>query len=345
LAGSDPDSDPLAYTVVSSPTHGTLSGTPPNLTYMPATNFPGGIVNGADGFTFTVNDGSLTSAVATVSITVTPPGPVVSNGSGATNLVAGVALLRGTLTNLPADVRLYWGTTDGGTNTLNWANTILLTNTTQAAFSSTVSNLIYGLTYYYRCFASNEYGTAWAPATASFTTLRPLTPGPEFINVNIDSSARAGLAGPAGGSGSTWNQQPGAETGSALLNSVGAPTTVGFSVNASNVGEWGSPLLSMLAGAAFNWDPSSPYTLTINGLTNGKKYDLYLASFHPNEDGDRALFSTANTTDTASPDRRYGRAERECINLGDGHELRALPKHPARRHEHHHHHRRSGHDR
>src|SRR5204862_6122895 len=38
----------------------------PNVTYTPATNY-----NGADSFTFTVNDGSLTSAVATVSITVT----------------------------------------------------------------------------------------------------------------------------------------------------------------------------------------------------------------------------------------------------------------------------------
>ena len=48
------------------PAHGTLSGTAPNLTYTPAANY-----NGADSFTFKVNDGTVDSAAATVSITVT----------------------------------------------------------------------------------------------------------------------------------------------------------------------------------------------------------------------------------------------------------------------------------
>jgi len=54
------------------PAHGTLLGTPPNLTYLPAANFPAGSFAGADSFTFTVRDAALTSAAATVSITVTP---------------------------------------------------------------------------------------------------------------------------------------------------------------------------------------------------------------------------------------------------------------------------------
>ena len=72
LTGSDPDSDPLTYAIVSGPSHGTLSGTPPNMTYLPAPNFPASNLNGTDSFTFTANDGSLTSSVAMVSITVTP---------------------------------------------------------------------------------------------------------------------------------------------------------------------------------------------------------------------------------------------------------------------------------
>ncbi|MEI7899501.1 MAG: DUF6288 domain-containing protein [bacterium] len=72
LTGSDPDSNPLTYTTVSSPVNGTLSGTPPSVTYTPATNCPAGNFSGADSFTFVVSDGSLTSAAATVSITVTP---------------------------------------------------------------------------------------------------------------------------------------------------------------------------------------------------------------------------------------------------------------------------------
>ena len=72
LTGSDPDGNPLTYDLVTGPIHGTLTGTAPNLTYLPAANYPAGNFNGADSFTFTVRDASLTSAVATVSITVTP---------------------------------------------------------------------------------------------------------------------------------------------------------------------------------------------------------------------------------------------------------------------------------
>ena len=65
LSASDPDGDPLTYAVLTGPSHGTLSGTAPDLTYTPAPNY-----NGPDAFTFTANDGSMDSNVATVSITV-----------------------------------------------------------------------------------------------------------------------------------------------------------------------------------------------------------------------------------------------------------------------------------
>ncbi len=67
LSGSDANGDALTYSVTSQPSHGTLTGTAPNLTYTPALNY-----NGPDSFTYTVSDGTLTSAPATVSITVTP---------------------------------------------------------------------------------------------------------------------------------------------------------------------------------------------------------------------------------------------------------------------------------
>ncbi len=67
LSGSDPDGNPLTYSVTSAPTHGALSGTAPNLTYTPAANY-----NGADSFQFVVNDGQVSSSPATVSITVNP---------------------------------------------------------------------------------------------------------------------------------------------------------------------------------------------------------------------------------------------------------------------------------
>jgi hypothetical protein len=65
LSGVDMDGDPLSYVVTSDPAHGTLSGTPPNLTYTPSNSFAGD-----DSFTFIANDGSDDSTSATVSIWV-----------------------------------------------------------------------------------------------------------------------------------------------------------------------------------------------------------------------------------------------------------------------------------
>jgi hypothetical protein len=65
LTGSDDCNDPLTFSVVNGPLHGTLLGTAPNLTYRPNNGY-----TGPDSFTFKVNDGLRDSTVATVSITV-----------------------------------------------------------------------------------------------------------------------------------------------------------------------------------------------------------------------------------------------------------------------------------
>jgi len=67
LKASDSESDPLIFSLIAQPSHGSLSGTEPNLTYTPHTNF-----NGQDSFTFKVNDGKADSSTATISIIVTP---------------------------------------------------------------------------------------------------------------------------------------------------------------------------------------------------------------------------------------------------------------------------------
>ncbi|MFB0555003.1 MAG: Ig-like domain-containing protein [Phycisphaerae bacterium] len=81
LMGSDPDSDPLAYSMVTDPSHGSLMGTAPNLTYTPNPNF-----NGSDSFTFKVNDSAGDSVPATVSIMVSSVNdpPVANDGTATT---------------------------------------------------------------------------------------------------------------------------------------------------------------------------------------------------------------------------------------------------------------------
>ncbi len=79
LTGSDPDVPvlDLTYMVTASPAHGTLTGSAPNLTYTP-TNY----YSGAESFQFTVtNSANLTSAAATVSLTVAANPPPVFTSS------------------------------------------------------------------------------------------------------------------------------------------------------------------------------------------------------------------------------------------------------------------------
>ncbi|MEK8024161.1 MAG: alpha-amylase family glycosyl hydrolase, partial [Candidatus Hydrogenedentota bacterium] len=71
LTGSDPEGSSLTFAIATQPSNGTLSAitainaTSASVTYTPNTNF-----NGNDAFTFTVNDGLLTSASANVGVNV-----------------------------------------------------------------------------------------------------------------------------------------------------------------------------------------------------------------------------------------------------------------------------------
>jgi VCBS repeat-containing protein len=80
---SDGDGDPLTVARVTGPAHGTLTLNPDgSFTYAPAANF-----NGSDTFTYQASDGSLTSNLATVTITVSavPDAPIARDDSYSTN--------------------------------------------------------------------------------------------------------------------------------------------------------------------------------------------------------------------------------------------------------------------
>jgi uncharacterized protein YxeA len=66
LTATDPNNDPLTYSIVTQPAHGTITGgTGASRTYTPNTNYVG-----PDSFTFKANDGTVDSNTATVSINV-----------------------------------------------------------------------------------------------------------------------------------------------------------------------------------------------------------------------------------------------------------------------------------
>ena len=75
LVANDPNNDPLTYSIVAQPMHGTVTtGTGAIRTYTPATNYVG-----PDSFTFKANDGTLDSNIATVTINVQNGPPIANN--------------------------------------------------------------------------------------------------------------------------------------------------------------------------------------------------------------------------------------------------------------------------
>ena len=78
LRGSDGDGDPITYVSMTSPAHGTLTGTAPALTYTPAADF-----NGRDSFTYIVSSNGVTSPAGTVTLQVEAANdaPVATGGS------------------------------------------------------------------------------------------------------------------------------------------------------------------------------------------------------------------------------------------------------------------------
>lgn len=81
LTGSDADDDLIAFIPLSLPANGNLSGNAPQMNYLPDPDF-----FGTDSFTFLVNDGTQSSATATVTFTVNPvnDAPVAVDGSAQT---------------------------------------------------------------------------------------------------------------------------------------------------------------------------------------------------------------------------------------------------------------------
>lgn len=165
LQGSDADGDVLTFTLVTTPGNGTLSGSAPNLTYTPDEHF-----NGADEFTFTVNDGTDTSTAATVGITINP----VNDAPEATaQSVSG---------DEDGAIAITLGGTDVESDSLTYS---VATNPSHGTLSGTGANLTYTPDENFHgddsfTFTANDGVNDSSAATVSIT-LNPVNDAPRAV--------------------------------------------------------------------------------------------------------------------------------------------------------------------
>ena len=290
-----------------------------NLTVAGALNTP--ILNtagtttltGAAGAIGTVNatGGTLNTAGTTVvnlnvdGATVNTTGP-----AGATDLQMNSGQMNLTGGNMAVATATF---TDGGINasanalvvsdTVTLVGGTTIANTVGTDFQMVGNNLVTPTAENHREVRINGGGTVTLqapPAVGAITT-----------NMSIEHSSPAEvpdpatLVGPVGGLGETWNQFS-TSSASALVDSAGEVTSVGYASNLGGPDKWGfgSSNLSMIWSGLRNFDtsPTNSQRFVINGLTSGVLYNVWLASANIN-DGQRSSgdWWTPNTTTTVGP--------------------------------------------
>ena len=129
------------------------------------------------------NGGGISWAPSSASFTtgtVSLPAVVNDEASGITGTTAN---LRGEVTDTgfdPPSVTIYYGVSDGGTNTGAWGNSVVLGGR-DGDFSAFVNLLEPETDYFFRAAAANAAGTVWAPSTAMFATTA-IVPNTVIIN-------------------------------------------------------------------------------------------------------------------------------------------------------------------
>ena len=172
LVGKDPENAPLAFAIVTGPKNGVLDGTGAARTYKPNANF-----NGTDSFAFKANDGKLDSALATVSIVVTP----------VNDAPAAVAQNVTTTEDAPVSVRL------AGTDTENDVLTfVVVAPPKNGALTGTGANLVYTPKPDFNgsdsfAFKSNDGKLDSAVATVAIT-VTPVNDAPKAVAQSVTTA-------------------------------------------------------------------------------------------------------------------------------------------------------------
>ena len=176
--------------------------------------------------------------------------PAVTNGNGATNVLGSSATLSGNLVSTggaTTTVSIFWGLTDGGTDSAAWNQRVDLGTRSAESFTTNVSGLVAGGCYYYRCRTRNTYGETWSGPSVSFIALPGAMPPAPTVgnNTPIYQGATAILT-----ASSPYTADPNAFTwnGPALADFKGNNLT--------------------FANAQPGWSGTYTCTVTVNGITS-----------------------------------------------------------------------------
>jgi len=140
LTATDPNNNPLTYSIVAQPTHGSVSPTTPggpSRTYTPANNYLG-----PDSFTFKANDGTVDSNTATISINV------IEQPQGSYNYAPSFVATGSSFNDTPdsASLRLNQFTVAAWFKTsTNFASDAFIVNKGGVGSDSSGQNLNYGI--------------------------------------------------------------------------------------------------------------------------------------------------------------------------------------------------------
>lgn len=304
LTGTDPEGTTLTY-ATANPSHGTLSGTAPNITFTPAADY-----SGPASFTFTVSDGLATSTPATVSITVTAVNdaprvtaqlPDVTFAEGALlELHANTAFadpegtaLTYSATGLPPGINIFSNGTIGGTLSLSASGeyTIVVTATENAATALAVSD-----TFVLTVSNTNQNPTVATPIpdqTHNEGDVVSLDVAANFSDADAGDTFTYALAGGTLPDGLSLNPATGAITGTLTATAAdGSPYTVTISANDGNGGSV-NDTFTWTVGAV-NFTPTAVGTLidragTVGVLLNVPGADIRGGFSDP--DGDTLTYS------------------------------------------------------
>ena len=88
--------------------------------------------------------------------------------------------------DLPLQVSLLWGITDGGTDPAAWANSTPLGDKPLGEIAVPLADLSTGATYYYRFSATNDVATGWAPESGVLQL-----PMPPIVDAGPDQTVQS----------------------------------------------------------------------------------------------------------------------------------------------------------